>query len=656
MVVEKSQGLAECLGEIDIMDIVQDKVEDAIDQKLEEKGDKKVIEQMKKEAKKGKAKEMAGSKGELFPKHMRKPFIISMVITTLAYSMVMGGGILDFVLWDFVIAIPIVLFSVALVNLGLEASSLFFNRLQHVLSQWRIWAMGLVILFVSSLFGSPFGNPGKSYDPVKEKFKDKSLKKKWKKIKKRREARTETGRTLTGIAFLFPFGLCFLIGNEYFDVLANSGIFIALVGVTYCLLPVGKNPGKRIFKWKKEVYFPLAVLTLFLFVAFTLSLIPNWTFFVFGFLGCLLLAGFFMYTKTQVEKEKKKLKSKECAAEISKIKEGDAMKVAEEVEEFEKKLAKARAKVEHYTEAGNDEKVEKWTARVGKYERHIAKLKARYAELMEGVGSDVTIADQSATTQLEVSGTMSGGTEVLDVSVKVHDTPKESEEKEEDEDEVQEPGDKLDEEEKDEAAETKAAPEPAPEPEPEPATPNPKRSPQELLEVLNNGVKELDGLDLKYTLKDRAELIQKHFNDDEKLMLMAASDWGRIFEMEKGEDDCELNLMNKLWIENRLKRWDDAIDTAMMLLDLDDERFYATDELFEGLPDEKALVYLDRSLTDGRYGYAREYSHENVISILKKLGRADEIRPKLEGYLKLAREQEDEFWEKMLTESLEKLE
>ena len=404
------------------------------------------------------------------------------------------------------------------------------------------------------------------------------------------------------------------------------------------------------------MYFPLAVLTLFLFVAFTLSLIPNWTFFVFGFLGCLLLAGFFMYTKTQVEKEKKKLKSKECAAEISKIKEGDAMKVAEEVEEFEKKLAKARAKVEHYTEAGNDEKVEKWTARVGKYERHIAKLKARYAELMEGVGSDVTIADQSATTQLEVSGTMSGGTEVLDVSVKVHDTPKESEEKEEDEDEVQEPGDKLDEEEKDEAAETKAAPEPAPEPEPEPATPNPKRSPQELLEVLNNGVKELDGLDLKYTLKDRAELIQKHFNDDEKLMLMAASDWGRIFEMEKGEDDCELNLMNKLWIENRLKRWDDAIDTAMMLLDLDDERFYATDELFEGLPDEKALVYLDRSLTDGRYGYAREYSHENVISILKKLGRADEIRPKLEGYLKLAREQEDEFWEKMLTESLEKLE
>ena len=82
--IEKSQNLTECLGELDLADIIQDKIEDKIDKKLEEKGDKKVIEEMEKEHKKGKTKKMAGDKGELFPKHMRKPFLISMGITTLA--------------------------------------------------------------------------------------------------------------------------------------------------------------------------------------------------------------------------------------------------------------------------------------------------------------------------------------------------------------------------------------------------------------------------------------------------------------------------------------------------------------------------------------------------------------------------------------------
>jgi hypothetical protein len=423
-VIEKSQNLTECLGELDLADIIQDKIEDKIDKKLEEKGDKKVIEEMEKEHKKGKTKKMAGDKGELFPKHMRKPFLISMGITTLAYSLVMGGGILSFSFMDFLVAIPLVLLSVAAVNLGLELSSMFFNRLQHILSQWRIWAMGLVILFVSSIFGSPFGNPGKSYDPVKEKFKDKSLKKRWKKIKKRRSARTETGRTLTGIAFLFPFGLLLLPGNKYLDVIGDSGIFIALVGVTYSLLPVGQNPGKTIYKWNKGVFFPLALFTAFLFLVFTLTLTPDWLFFIFGMTGCLLLVAFSMYIKIQVEKEKKKLKSKEGVEEISKVKEGEAFKIAEEVGEFERKLEKARAKVAHYTAAENSAKIEKWTGRVAKYEQKIVELKVRYAKIENsmGIGEEID-ENQSATTpaELETESTMSTE-DHLDIPVTIQDT------------------------------------------------------------------------------------------------------------------------------------------------------------------------------------------------------------------------------------------
>lgn len=250
-------------------DVAEEKAEDLIE-KGTEKIDKKLGEP-------GDVKQavMAGI--------LWKPFLISLGIAVLSFSLFINGGIFGWRGWwpQLPISFGIAIFLVSSVMAVKNLFGFWFASRTKLQRRWRMGIVGLFLLLVSGPLGSPMGEIGE--------FEDKKM---------HYSKRTRTGlralsvmsTTLVLLSLLVLFGGLSLIDNGLVRYsVAFPGAFACIALSFFPLMPFKSSPGNSIWKWNRYANMGMMLIVLAILVSFSLRWIPNWFLIAIGGVSALFL-------------------------------------------------------------------------------------------------------------------------------------------------------------------------------------------------------------------------------------------------------------------------------------------------------------------------------------------------------------------------------
>ncbi len=204
-----------------------------------------------------------------------RAFLISVGIATIAFSLFINGGFFGWKGWmDLLIAIP---FALLIVVTLMGAKNLFLFWLGDkikVKKRWRMGIIGLFLLVVTCILGSPMGDIGEIED------------RKWKHRKKAKKYLLAFGvlaSSLVLLSMLMVFGALSIIESGFLRfTVAYPGAMACIILAFFPLLPFKGSPGNSIWKLSKILNIAILLGIMAVYLLFSQLWIPGWSLIIVG--------------------------------------------------------------------------------------------------------------------------------------------------------------------------------------------------------------------------------------------------------------------------------------------------------------------------------------------------------------------------------------
>jgi hypothetical protein len=199
---------------------------------------------------------------------------ISVLFVTLVYSFVETNGIAGFLnLSVLLVVIPSTFISVAIVTSTKVFADAYCARTCNAYRKFSLWITGFLTFIISGLlFLFPFSSPGITrYQSIE--------------IAKKTKGLLILSKTLILLTLTIPFSIMFLMGLR---IIADTGVLFVLMSACYSLVPIKYLSGKVVFDYNKKYSLMAFGLAAFLFISFTVNLLPAWIYFPVGVVSAVL--------------------------------------------------------------------------------------------------------------------------------------------------------------------------------------------------------------------------------------------------------------------------------------------------------------------------------------------------------------------------------
>ncbi|MFC1488190.1 choice-of-anchor L domain-containing protein, partial [Thermoproteota archaeon] len=199
---------------------------------------------------------------------------ISISLVTIIYSFVQTNGIQQFLNPSVLaVVIPSTFASVCIVTITKVFSDAFCAGTCNIYRKFNLWITGVITFIISGiLFLFPFSSPGITRYQSLE-------------ITKETKGLLILSKTLILLTLTIPFSILFLMD---FKIVSDSGILLTLMSASYSLVPLKYLSGKVVFDYNKKYSLIAFGSTTFLFISFTINLLPILAYFPVGIVSTIL--------------------------------------------------------------------------------------------------------------------------------------------------------------------------------------------------------------------------------------------------------------------------------------------------------------------------------------------------------------------------------
>jgi hypothetical protein len=193
---------------------------------------------------------------------------ISISMVTIIYSFVQTNGVSQFFNPSVIaVVIPSTFVSVCIVTITKVFSDAFCARTCKAYRKFNLWITGVITFIISGvLFLFPFSSPGITRYQSLE-------------ISKKTKGLLILSKTLILLTLTIPFSILFLMN---FKIISDSGILLTLMSASYSLVPLKYLSGKVVFDYNKKYSLIAFISATFLFISFTINLLPIIAYFPVG--------------------------------------------------------------------------------------------------------------------------------------------------------------------------------------------------------------------------------------------------------------------------------------------------------------------------------------------------------------------------------------
>jgi hypothetical protein len=185
---------------------------------------------------------------------------ISISIVTLVYSFVEANGLNQFLNPSVLaVVIPSTFVSVSIITCTKVFSDAYCARTCKAFREFNLWITGLITFIISGiLFLFPFSSPGIT------RYQSGG-------ISQRTKGLLILSKILILLTLTIPFYILFAIG---YRIIGDSGLLLTLMSACYSLIPMKYLSGKVVYDFNKKYSILAFVITTFLFISFTIKLLP----------------------------------------------------------------------------------------------------------------------------------------------------------------------------------------------------------------------------------------------------------------------------------------------------------------------------------------------------------------------------------------------
>jgi hypothetical protein len=199
---------------------------------------------------------------------------ISVSLITIVYSLVQTNGLQQFLNPSVLaVVIPSTFVSVCIVTSTKLFSDAFCARICNVYRKFSLWITGVLTFIISGiLFLFPFSSPGITRYQTME-------------ITQKTKGLLVLSKTFILLTLTIPFSILFLMG---FKIIADSGVLFTLMSACYSFVPLKYLSGKVVYDYNKKYSVIAFTSTAFLFISFTINLLPVVAYFPVGIISAVL--------------------------------------------------------------------------------------------------------------------------------------------------------------------------------------------------------------------------------------------------------------------------------------------------------------------------------------------------------------------------------